>query len=100
MRRRIEIAQETNSIVVRRSGKTSDRWCDSCGRYVRMVTAEQAALVSGRSLRDLIRVIDNGDLHYHETPEGLLSICLDSLTGHDVSQEESELIIANHAKGK
>ena len=57
-----------------------------------MVTAEQAALVSGMSLRDLIRKIDAGDLHYLETADGLLSICLNSLTCHDVSQGPSELL--------
>jgi hypothetical protein len=100
MKRRIEISQETNQmIVLRRRGKAAEAWCDRCAEQVRMVTAEQGVLISGKSLRQLVNESDAGELHYQETPEGLLSICLNSLNHHGASEREQIQIIENLTKG-
>jgi len=44
-----------------------------------MATAEQAALLAGVSTRQLYRWVEASKLHFTETPEGLLLVCLDSL---------------------
>ena len=50
-----------------------------CGEPVRMVTADQAAIVTGTSLRAVLRQVEAAQLHFTETAEGRLFICLTSL---------------------
>lgn len=47
-----------------------------------MILAEDTAAVVGISLRDICRQIEAGRLHYTETGNGSLLICLDSLIEH------------------
>jgi hypothetical protein len=44
-----------------------------------MVTAGEAAAIAGVSLRAICRRVDLGELHFKETGDGLLFICLNSL---------------------
>ena len=75
-----EITIETEQVVViRRQAEITQSWCDGCSAFTRMVTPEQAALLTHISARTLYRQAENGELHFIETPEGLLLICLDSL---------------------
>jgi len=79
-RRRIEITVETDQVlVVKKPGRAVSAWCGECNRRVRMATAEQAALLAGVSTRQLYRWVEASKLHFTETPEGLLLVCLDSL---------------------
>lgn len=83
MKRRIQIAHETLQVIVlRRRGKSVEGWCTACAAPVTMVSTEQAALILGKTLRQLVSEMDAGKLHSQETPEGLFSICLNSLTHH------------------
>lgn len=80
MRRRLEISRETERlVVVRRQGRPVTAQCEICGGEVRLVGLEEAALISGKSLRQLVRETDDKTVHYLETPDGLLLICLNSL---------------------
>jgi hypothetical protein len=45
-----------------------------------MVTPEEAALLTGASLRAVCRQVEAGQLHFRETAHGQLFICLDSLS--------------------
>ena len=75
-----EITIETEQVViVRRQAEGAKSWCDGCSAIVRMVTPEQATLLTQVSARMIYRRVENGELHFTETPEGLLLICLDSL---------------------
>lgn len=75
-----EITIETEQVVViRQQADVAERWCGGCSTFVRMVTPEQAALMTHISARTIYRQAENGELHFTETPEGLLLICLDSL---------------------
>lgn len=76
-----EITIETEQVVViKRQVYIPQSWCDGCSAFVRMVTPEQATLLTHISARAIYRQTENGELHFTETPEGLLLICLDSLT--------------------
>ncbi len=76
-----EITIETEQVVViRRQAEIIESWCDGCSAFVRMVTPEQAALLTHISARTTYRRVEAGELHFTETPEGTLLICLDSLT--------------------
>lgn len=81
-KRRLEIEVETQRLTVRRNtGVVRVLTCPFCATEVEMLTAETAALLCGLTLRLLVGQIENGRLHFVETPAGLLYICLNSLTG-------------------
>jgi hypothetical protein len=44
-----------------------------------MISPDEATAVSGRSTREIYRWVEAGRVHYFETPDGFLSICLRSL---------------------
>lgn len=76
-----EITIETEQVVViRQQPDVAEMWCGGCSNFVRMVTPELAALLTRISARTIYRQTENGELHFTETSEGLLLICLDSLT--------------------
>ena len=80
-KRRTEITVETAEVfVVRRSGRARLLLCQQCSRQVEMVTPEQAMVIAGTNSRTIYRWVEAGKIHYAETPEGFLFICLDSLT--------------------
>ena len=75
-----EITVETERLlVIRRRYQAVEDWCDECGALVLMIRPDQAAAVSGRTLRAIFSEIEAGSLHYRELPDGLLLICLNTL---------------------
>jgi len=80
-KKRIEITVETDRVLIIRQDSSHPAWCAACATEVKMLTAEGAAAVAGLSLRDICRQVDAGQLHFSETPDGRLSICLNSLLG-------------------
>ena len=80
-KRRTEITVETETIVClrRRSRTALTAWCPQCATEVKQVTPEEAAMYSGLSLRTIYRKVEADRLHFSETAEGRLFICLNSL---------------------
>lgn len=80
-KRRTEITVETETIVClrRRSHAALTGWCPQCAVEVKLVTPEEAGLLTGFSLRDICRKVEAGCLHFRETADGRLFICLNSL---------------------
>ena len=75
-----EITVETERIlVIRRRYRAIEVWCDSCGEQVVMIRPDQAAAVSGQSLRAIFGDIERATLHFMEQADGMLLICLPSL---------------------
>jgi len=54
--------------------------CPECSRVVRMLAPEEAAALSGVSLRTLFRRIESGELHFAQTPEGQVYVCEHSIS--------------------
>jgi hypothetical protein len=54
-------------------------WCAACEAQVEMATPEEAALVTGATLRQIFRQIEQAQLHFVETPQGGVLLCLPSL---------------------
>ena len=54
-------------------------WCGECNQTVMMLRPDEAAILSGLSVRSLCRAVEASELHFAETPDGLLFICLNSL---------------------
>ncbi len=70
------------SVALRGSsdGHSSARWCPLCRRQVESITPQQAARIGHVSERAMYAWIEAGKVHFTETAEGLLLVCLDSLT--------------------
>jgi hypothetical protein len=80
MRKRMEITLERAEVsVIRRPVHRAPAWCAQCEDRVQMVTPDEAVAVAGRSAREIYRWVEAGRVHFLETPQGLLSICLRSL---------------------
>src|SRR5262249_18017814 len=80
-RKKTEITVEIDEVfVVRRSRPITLAWCVECNEQVRIVTPDEAAEITGASLRAIYRVVDAGSAHFTEMPEGLVLVCLNSLS--------------------
>ena len=79
-KKRTEITVETERVlVIRRRYRAIEAWCDSCAEQVVMIRPDQAAAVSGLSLRAIFGDIERAELHFMEQADGMLLICLNSL---------------------
>jgi hypothetical protein len=56
-------------------------WCTECAPGAPLLTPEEAAPVAGLSVRALYRLVEDGLIHFKETPDGLLLVCLGKLAG-------------------
>ncbi len=79
IRRRTEITHETREVLVLRRRGNAEVWCNECGAPVKMIRPEEAAAAMCVSLRLVFRQLEAGKLHFEETGEGSLFICLASL---------------------
>ena len=80
-KRRTEITIETERVlVVSRRRVSAVSWCDGCGWRVRMVGPEEASVWAGVSTRHIYRWLEAHRLHFVERNDGLLLICLRSLS--------------------
>jgi hypothetical protein len=60
-------------------GRSLYSLCSMCGDEVRMVTIDQAAILSRLTARDIYREVEAGVLHFMETTEGSVLVCFRSL---------------------
>jgi hypothetical protein len=80
MKRRTEITIETHSVLaVRRRTGAPAAWCQGCDDLVEMITPDEAAKLSGLSSRAVYRLVETESIHFIETHDGSLLICLKSL---------------------
>jgi len=76
--RRIKITIENKLLVVRRSSQTLV-WCSECPAQIQMITAEEAATLTGVSTRTIYRWVEVEHPHFTETGEGRLMVCPNDL---------------------
>jgi hypothetical protein len=80
IKRRVEITVQTSRRLRVSTGRaTADALCAECGKKVAMVSAEQAARISGVSTRTIYRWIETGQVHFSETHDGVSLICIESI---------------------
>jgi hypothetical protein len=80
MPRTVEITIETERVTsVTRRLYAVELWCDECGKLAIMITADQAAAVSGCGLREVFRRLSLGLIHFSEEADGQIWICISSL---------------------
>ncbi len=78
--RKTEITAETHrSLSIKRGHRCQLAWCEECGRQVQMVIADDDAILAGISPREIYQLIETHELHFAETPDGIVFICLSSL---------------------
>ena len=76
-----EITVEKSDVfVVRKPGRLILAWCAQCAAEVRLCTPEEASALTGVSARVVYRWAEAGKVHYTETAEGLLLVCLNSVS--------------------
>lgn len=79
-RKRTEITLKTRQILVVRSPSSKPTfWCSECVEPSQMITPNEAAVLSDTGTRAIYRLIEDGGLHFVETRDGALLICLNSL---------------------
>lgn len=80
MKRRTEITIETERVLVISKRNTSAlAWCSACGSQEQMITPEVAAKTISLSTRAVYRLIESDQLHFIETHDNRLWICVNSL---------------------
>jgi len=81
MKKQTKIIIETHQVQIIRRGKPPVRaWCLECSAIVPMLTPEEAAALAQVTTRTIYRLAEAGELHFTETPEGMLLVCPDSFT--------------------
>ena len=80
---RTEITIETERVLIitQRKGSVLAK-CPICAGQVPMVKVDVAATLSRVSVRTIYRWVEAEKIHYVETPEGSLLICLSSLASN------------------
>jgi len=80
MRRKVQVTIETRQLlVVSRAQGSIQGWCSECANDVPLIRPEEAAVLAGISSRTIYRRVEAGLVHFAESPEGWLLICLNSL---------------------
>ena len=80
MKRKIQLTVETHQLlVISRTKGSIQGWCSECANDVPLIRPEEAAVLAGVSPRTIYRRVEAGLVHFAESPEGWLLICLGSL---------------------
>lgn len=74
------ITTETHEVwVVRRPKTQVSGWCEKCEATVEMVTVDEAARLTGSSLRVIFRQLELDQFHFRESAAGEILFCLPSM---------------------
>jgi len=71
--------ERRRSFAARRTTKRKLSYCPICAREGEFVTPEEAAARASVTTRTIYRWLENGKLHFIETPGGELLVCSESL---------------------
>ena len=73
------IVERDQVLVIRNLGARDPERCSECAERARMVTVDEAAAITQVSARTIYRRVEGGRLHFRETADSQLFICLNSL---------------------
>ena len=102
VKRRIEIVTVREQ-TYQFSPTAALHWCDDCAATSQMLSPTLAATLTNISLRTLFRWIESGDIHFVETPDGKIFLCLASVQAQasnppsvsDAFGAESEVVFSH-----
>jgi hypothetical protein len=82
-KKRTEITIEIDELMLIKSrrGGPVQSWCPACAEEVEMITPNEAARIAGVSVRAINRWIEAQMIHFAETADGQLFVCVNSLGG-------------------
>lgn len=78
-KRKTEISLEIEEAVALRTHTVLLAHCPACHKQMQMVAANDAAIISRLSAREIYQLVEAGQLHFIEDQNGLLYVCSDSL---------------------
>ena len=78
-RRRTKITLETRRLIVITGHNHKRVWCAGCEQEALMISVDEASSKTGKSALSIYRGLDAGQIHYSETDEGALLVCLESI---------------------
>ena len=90
MKRRTITVEIDRVVLVSKRETSTVAWCAACASQVGMLTVDEAARLVRASARTVYRWVEAGRLHFTETPEGRLLICLNSLSRKPLETEIQE----------
>lgn len=80
MAKQTKITIQTREVwLLHRPAGMPQGWCEKCGNWVELVTPDEAAQLTGVSVRGIFRQIEQAQLHFSETPAGSVRLCLPAL---------------------
>jgi hypothetical protein len=80
MKRKIQLTIETHQLlVIKRTKDSTQGWCNECAGHVSLIKPEEAAVLASVSPRTIYAWVEAGRVHFMETAEEGLRICLNSL---------------------
>lgn len=89
-RTRTEITIEFDEVIqsTDHSNGLSGELCLACGGESFLITPQQAAVIAGVTVREINRRVESEMVHYAETTDGFLLVCVNSLRERDLLQGE------------
>ena len=80
MKRTIRLTVETHQLlVIKRNRSLTQDYCGECAGQVPLIKLEEAAVVASVSSQTIYAWVEAGCVHFMDTAEEGLRICLDSL---------------------
>ena len=82
----VEVAvQKRRVVIINRPFVSLQKSCDRCTEPSGMITPDEAAALCDVSTRTIYRWLESGVIHFSETAEEGLLICLSSLAATNIS---------------
>jgi hypothetical protein len=80
-KKRTEITIEIDEIMIVSRGRNASAqiWCPGCSAIATLVSPERAAGIAGVTVRTINRWVEAESVHFVETEDGLLLLCVNSL---------------------
>ncbi len=76
----IAAATRQHEFFVLRRRQRFQLFCEHCGTDREFVSLDDAVLFSGISTREIVRLVEKGNLHYLESSGGHVFVCRKSLS--------------------
>lgn len=74
------VKRETRELkILTRPRINGERFCPFCERGVRWLAPEEAMILAQKTLREIFRALEAGELHCVENEDGFVLVCAESL---------------------
>ena len=90
-KKRTEISIEIDEVIqgISHRPRLTRAWCPACASEALMITPEQAAAMTRATVRTVNQRVEAGSVHFLETTDGLLFVCVNSL--NETSESRGDL---------